>query len=47
MLDEQEEEKNSVLKFREFKLLNASDFKGNFYGFDLNNFAKINTEKIL
>ena len=41
MLDAQEEEKNSVLKFREYKLLNASDFKGSFYGFELNNFAKI------
>ena len=41
MLDEQEEEKNSVLKFKDFKLLNASDFKGNFHNFDLNNCARV------
>ena len=41
MQDEQEEEKNSVLKFKDFKLLNSLDFKGKFQNFDLNNTAKI------
>tara|TARA_Y100001954_G_C15718545_1_gene556992 strand:- start:126 stop:491 length:366 start_codon:yes stop_codon:yes gene_type:complete len=41
MLDAQEEEKNSALNFRDYKLLNALDFKGNFYSFKLNNFAKV------
>ena len=41
MLDAQEEEKNSVLKFRAYKLLNNLDFKGNFYSFELNDCAKI------
>ena len=41
MQDEQEEEKNSVLSFKDFKLLNSSDFKGKFQNFDLNNCAKV------
>ena len=41
MQDEQEEEKNSVLNFKDFKLLNSSDFKGKFQKFDLNNYAKV------
>ena len=41
MLDEQKEEKNSALRFKDFKLLNSSDFKGNFQNFDLNNCAKV------
>ncbi len=41
MLDAQEEEKNSVLKHRDYKLLNALDFKGTFYSFELNNCAKV------
>ena len=41
MQDEQEEEKNSVLSFKDFKLSNSSDFKGNFQKFDLNSFAKV------
>jgi ribonuclease P protein component len=45
MLDEQEAEKNSVLKFRDFKLLNSLDFKGNFYTFELNNCVKVKYRK--
>ena len=41
MQDEQEEEKNSVLSFKDFKLIKSSDFKGNFQNFDLNDFAKV------
>ena len=41
MQDEQEEEKNFVLSFKDFKLLNSSDFKGKFQNFDLNNCAKV------
>ena len=41
MLDELEEEKNSVLRFKDFKLLISSDFKGNFYNYDLNNCARV------
>ena len=41
MQDEQEEEKNSVLSFKDFKLLNSSDFKGKFKNFDLNNCANV------
>ena len=41
MLDELEEEKNSVLRFKDFKLLISSDFKGNFHNFDLNNCARV------
>ena len=41
MLDELEEEKNSALRFKDFKLLISSDFKGNFHNFDLNNCARV------
>ena len=41
MLDAQEAEKNSVLKFKDYKLLNSLDFKGNFHNFDLNNYARV------
>ena len=41
MQEEQEEEKNSVLSFKDFKLLNSSDFKGKFKNFDLNNCANV------
>jgi len=41
MLDELEEEKNSALRFKDFKLLISSDFKGSFHNFDLNNCARV------
>ena len=41
MLDELEEEKNSALRFKDFKLLISSDFKGNFHNFDLNYCARV------
>ena len=41
MLDEQEEEKSSALRFKDFKLLIPLDFKGNFHNFDLNNCAMV------
>ena len=41
MLGAQEAEKNSALKFRNLKLLKASDFKGSFQSFDLNSCARV------
>ena len=41
MLGAQEAEKDSALKFRNLKLLKASDFKGSFQSFDLNSCARV------
>ena len=41
MLGDQEEEKSSAHRFKDFKLLISSDFKGKFQNFDLNSCAKV------